>query len=310
MLDKMEESRKRELSSKEDFDRLDMREKDLLDYRRHIQEQEKQLDDYRSKLKHEQLLREKEFQKELDEREKFFATREKKLLERQREFEEHLLLREKESEHLRARLENELVAKHSELEHMKSTLQKEKELYREESRKKIETTSKDYVVEALDILGKKETEFHSWSKIWAWIGAGALAVGLIFFVFITFYAIVELPNPISWEFIVFAFFKGLIAVGLFGALAKYALIFSKSYMKEALKSADRRHAINFGKFYLESYGAAADWSQIKEAFEHWNITGEGDLTKPVQTELDTPTIEKLTSALEVIGKSLPLIGKK
>jgi hypothetical protein len=45
-------------------------------------------------------------------------------------------------------------------------------------------------------------------------------------------------------------------------------------MREALKNADRRHAINFGKFYLESYGAAAEWSQVKEAFEHWNITGE------------------------------------
>ena len=42
-------------------------------------------------------------------------------------------------------------------------------------------------------------------------------------------------------------------------------------MVEALRNADRRHAISFGEFYLRAYGANADWKEVKEAFQHWNI---------------------------------------
>lgn len=309
MQDRMEESRQREKYSADDLKRLDLRERELLEYRKHIQEQEKQLEDYRAKLKNEQLTREKDLQKELEARERFFAEREKKLYERQREFEEHLLIRQNEAEELRARLEQEIVRRETELQETRRALQLEKELYKEESRKKIERTSKDYVSEALDLLGKKESDFHNRSKAWAAIGAASLIGGLVFFGYVTVTSFSVIPNPVTWEFITFALFKGLIAVALFAALAKYSLLFSNSYMREALKNADRRHAINFGKFYLESYGAAADWTQIKEAFEHWNITGENAFSKADDSKIDITVLEKIAAAVEKIGKSLPIVGK-
>ena len=113
----------------------------------------------------------------------------------------------------------------------------------------------------------------------------------------------------TWEFIAYSAFKGLIAVVLFASLAKYALLLSNSYMREALKNADRRHAINFGKFYLESYGAAAEWAQIKEAFEHWNITGENVFSKHEEHQLDITALEKVVSVLERINKSLTTLTK-
>jgi hypothetical protein len=81
-------------------------------------------------------------------------------------------------------------------------------------------------------------------------------------------------------------------------------------MQEALKNADRRHAINFGKFYLESYGAAADWTQVKEAFEHWNITGANAFTRGETTAgIDLTALEKAVSLVERAGKSLPKTAK-
>lgn len=78
-------------------------------------------------------------------------------------------------------------------------------------------------------------------------------------------------------------------------------------MREALKNADRRHAINFGKFYLESYGAAADWSQVKEAFEHWNITGSDAFSRKEEAQIDVSAIEKAATLLERLGRSLPKV---
>ena len=152
-------------------------------------------------------------------------------------------------------------------------LQQEKERYTAESRKKLEQTSKDYVLEALEVLQGKEREFHTISKIWSAVGALALTTGLGFFGYVTLASFPAVGGDVTWQFIVFSVTKGVIAIALLAGLSKYAYEFSSSYMREALKNADRRHAINFGKFYLETYGASANWAEVKEAFEHWNITG-------------------------------------
>lgn len=311
MQERMEKGATKEgMFSSEAMRQLDAREKELLKYREMIQQQEKQLDEYRTRLKHEQLAREKEIQKELEARERFFADREKKLFERQREFEEHFMLRQHEAVELKSKLEDQLASREAELQQTLQQLKLEKERYNEESRKKIELKSKDYVADALDTLDKKETEFHKISKIWSGIGAASLVGGLGFFGYVTVASFTTIPNTVTWEFITFSVFKGLISVVLFAALAKYAFLFSSSYMREALKNADRRHAINFGKFYLESYGAAAEWSQIKEAFEHWNISGANAFSKPEENQLDVTALEKIASVCERIGKALPALNKE
>lgn len=309
MQDRMEQTRLEERALEEEK-RFSARERELMHYRELIQRQEHELDVYRKRLKEEQLAREKEIQSELDAREKFFAEREKSLIERQRDFERHLMHRETETEALRAHLQKEIADRESKLQQALVDLHQEKERYSEESRKKIERTSKDYVVDALDALDKKEKQFHFISKVWSGIGAASLASGMAFFVFVTISSAFTLPSSITWEFITFSIFKGLIAVGLLAGLAKYSFLFSNSYMQEALKNADRRHAINFGKFYLESYGAAAEWSQVKEAFEHWNIAGTNAFTRQEDPTTDISSLEKAVALIERVSKSLPSLKKE
>lgn len=305
MQEKMEESRLKERFTSKAFQQFEARERELLEYRELIQQQEKQLDEYRTRLKQEQMAREQELQQELELREKLFSDRERKLFTRQKEIEHHLMKRQEEAEALRTKLEHEVITREAQLQDALQQLSIEKERYSEESRKKIERTSKDYVSDTLSALDKKEDQFHLISKIWSGIGAVSLAGGLGFFGYVTIASFSSIPNSVTWEFITFSVFKGVIAVALFGALAKYAFLFSNSYMRESLKNADRRHAINFGKFYLESYGAAAEWSQIKEAFENWNIIGTNAFSKTDESQLDVTAIEKVANTIEKIRKSLP-----
>lgn len=307
MLDKMEETRRRELANN-DRKIFTEREKELLSYRELIQQQEKELDAYRSKLKKEQFQREKELQLEIESREKLFAEREKQLIERQREFEQRLMLRQAETEALRTHLEREVAAREAQLQQASFELQQEKDRYNAENRRKIEETSKDYVSDALDTLDTKERQFHLISKIWSGIGAGSLVIGIIFFGVVTISSFFSFPTAITWELIVFSVFKGIVALTFSAALAKYSFLFSSSYMREALKNADRRHAINFGKFYLESYGAAAEWSQVKEAFEHWNITGENAFSPNNEKNIDITTLEKAVEIIERASKNLPSLS--
>ena len=300
----MDELRPNEIAA-EERKHLLAQQREIMRYRKLIAEQEREFEAYRVKLREEQLAREKALQHELEEREALFAEREKKLIERQREFEHQLMKRQAEVESLRKHLAEELGAREAKLQQALLQLQQEKERYNEESRERIERTSKDYVSEALNILDSKEKQFHRISKIWSFIGASALIAGLGFFTYVTISSVLTTPQIITWEYIVFSVSKGLIAVALLVGLARYAFLFSSSYMREALKNGDRRHAINFGKFYLESYGTAADWSQVKEAFEHWNITSANAFSRPEEMKIDVTAIEKTVSLLEKVAKSLP-----
>lgn len=302
MQDRMEESRRREEAKKES-EYLNARERELSKYREIIEEQERELDAYRSRLKEEQIAKEKELRGEFEERERYFVARERQLLERQKEFEKHFQIRESEVAELRHRLEHEVAQRESDLKRAEIELKQEKERLTEESRKKLEQTSRDYVADALEALSSKESKFHSISKLWSGIGAGALLVGFGLFVAVTFTTNLADLKDISWPFLIFTFFKGLVAVGLLLAVAKYSYMFSSSYMQESLKNADRSHAINFGKFYLESYGSTADWSEVKEAFEHWNITGTNAFSKHEANKLDASTLEKALEIVEKAGKS-------
>lgn len=304
----MEESRNEE-KAMDELARFRRKEAELTAYRHSVASQERALESARSKLKKEQLDREKEIQHELETREKFFVDRERKLFDRQREVEEQLLRRQQESEHLRVRLEHEIVDREARLVEAMKQLELEKARYTEESRKKIESKSKDYVIAALDTLEKKELQFHSSSQIWSVVGALSLIFGIAFFGFVTFNSLASLPDDLTWEFVTFSAFKGIVGLALFAALSKYSYLFGNSYMREALKNGDRRHAINFGKFYLESYGAAAEWAQIKEAFEHWNIQGSKGFGAVEELQTDLSAFDKVTGAIEKISKVLPQFAK-
>lgn len=75
-------------------------------------------------------------------------------------------------------------------------------------------------------------------------------------------------------------------------------------MRESLKNADRMHAINFGNFYVQSYGAAAEWTQVKEAFENWNITSSNAFTGVDEPKTDVLGLEKVVSRLDLICRNL------
>jgi hypothetical protein len=278
------------------------REAELRNYRNIIQTQEDELNTYRAKLKEEIHAREQEFQKELESREQYFIDREKKLLKRQHEFEEQANIRHAEISELKSHLQKEISQKELSLKQAYFELEQERERLSEESRQKLQRNSNKYVEDALTLLSSKEENFHFLSKVWATVGAVSLIVGVIFFVIITYKSSVGFGEGVSWQFLLFLIFKGVIAVGLLAAVSKYSYMFSRSYMHESLKNADRRHAINFGKFYLESYGATAEWNEVKDAFEHWNINGDNAFTSSLKSPPPSNDEISINSAKEILQK--------
>lgn len=55
------------------------------------------------------------------------------------------------------------------------------------------------------------------------------------------------------------------------SLSKLLFTLAKSFMVEAIRCSDRIHAISFGKFFLDAYGAEASREEVLQAFSSWNI---------------------------------------
>jgi hypothetical protein len=147
-----------------------------------------------------------------------------------------------------------------------------KRVERREIQQRLERTASDYIQDALESLGVRETMYR-WTGL-AWYVAGFLALiaGIWTAVALSRDAMGRLNGPNSlWPLFAYLALKSMIIIGLLVATSKYSFTLGRSYMSESLKNSDRKHAISFGNFYLRAYGDKATWQEIKEAFQHWNI---------------------------------------
>lgn len=303
-------------SDEEMYDNLRIHQRELqkriAEQQAQIHQQQIMLEESRLKLQSEQYEKEKEFQKEIEAREQLLAEKEAGFLKRHKRLEENLHSKYRETDELKMILSHELSERESELNKLRQEIEQEKERYREESREQIESKSQSYVNSALSSLESKENSFHRLSKIWSIIGAISIGFGIAFIILSSFYGADKFHNvsTFSWTYFIYVTFRGLIVITMFIALARYAFIYSNSYMHESLKSGERRHAINFGKFYLEVYGADASWNEIKEAFEHWNINNENAFTKKKAQDFDPNLLDKTAEISSRLSSNVRELKKK
>lgn len=271
-----------------------------------LHKQEIEIQRQQKRIKEEQISREREYQRDRIERETMYEEREKQLLQRQNQIEAMLNQRLIETETLKQKLQQEIIDKENQLSIARNQLQLEKAKYTEESRKQLELKSESYVNTALKSLEEKENNFHGLSKRWANIGASSIVASIIFLAITTYTSLANgnISDDVTWSYLLFIISRGLIVVALFIALARYSFIYSNSYMHESLKNGDRRHAINFGKFYLETYGANANWDQIKEAFQHWNMENQNAFTKKKPAEFDPKLFDKVSELSRIMTEKV------
>lgn len=134
---------------------------------------------------------------------------------------------------------------------------------------KLESDAAAYVEVAIEALRTRESNSRIAANLWSFLGFVALLGGTLF-AFFGIYTISSIQTD-SWPGYLLIIAKSIVVVALLVASAKYAFTFSKAYISEAIRNADRIHAISFGQFYLRAFGSNADARDIKEVFQHWNI---------------------------------------
>jgi hypothetical protein len=176
----------------------------------------------------------------------------------------------------------------------------EKQKSKDEQIQKLETSKTEFIREAEERLGEKETSLRRSAKVWYFFGYVALLLGVAS----TFYLLNEnLSGNLDAIKITLLSIKGIIGVGLLVALSKYAFTLAKSYMNESLKNSDRLHAISFGKFYLQAYGNVATPEDVKDVFQHWNIDKDSSFKELKSESFDPRIFESAIEIAKVITKN-------
>ncbi|ASR46581.1 hypothetical protein B4V02_07775 [Paenibacillus kribbensis] len=170
---------------------------------------------------------------------------------------------------------------------------------KKESSAKVESSAEQYIHDSLNTLEKKERKYNLIAygcyivSCFSLIGCIILALArgntlLKFYVDTTVYKYIEFS------------LLNILTISLIIALARLSFILGKSFMVEALRNADRIHAISFGKFYLKAYGEKAEWNEIKEAFQHWNIDNGSSFISQSTKDFDPELIQNLIEFTKAI----------
>lgn len=290
---------------------LSARELELDALRRSLAEREALIEQRMQQEKETLADREREFHEAMEKRTKNLFHHEQSIAKRQEQLEIERREEQKHSEKWRS----EYVTQHRELQEIRLTLDLEKQRLTEEGQKALQRNSKKFVGSALTFLSEKEGRFHIISSVWAVVGALALVAGVVIAVMtmVSSSDIYHQAAGAGLGYYFFHLFRGLVVVGLCGVLSRYAFVFSKSYMHESLKIGERAHAIRFGEFYLDTYGANAEWDQVKEAFAQWNINGESAFsavdTQPVNADVTGAAAKLADKAMDMVSALASKSGK-
>lgn len=170
---------------------------------------------------------------------------------------------------------------------------------------RIELKVPEYVAAAVNVLEAREALYRKKAQHWSIHGSVVLALAIAGTIGISLYgyAYGDKLSDLAWQALLFVSFKGLVVLGVLGLWAKHAFTVSNAYMHEAIKRADRAHAINFGKLYLEIYGNSVDRKELIDIFENWNIATESAFSKITTDSFEPKVLDKLVDVLKMTERN-------
>lgn len=171
---------------------------------------------------------------------------------------------------------------------------------RVEIQSRVESTAEDFIHSSLQGLTRRENRYRRISYVLYAVSYLTLISGV--------YLVVSRFTPTGdqatdWPRLIQHTFLLSVVLAFVVAASKFAFTLAKSFMVESLRNADRIHAIKFGEFYLKAFGDQAQWSQMKEAFQHWNIDSGSDFIRQDVKHIDPEIHEKILELIKTVKKA-------
>ncbi|MEP1779195.1 hypothetical protein [Reichenbachiella sp.] len=162
-------------------------------------------------------------------------------------------------------------------------------------KKRREKTAQDYISDTLTELVSSKKKLNSFAQLWYILGYITLLAGIGIAIWFMNLEMIELDALENWGIMIFYGIKNVIIIVLLISSSKYSFNLAKSYMNESLKIAERIHAINFGKFYLQVFDEDIKPEDLKDVFRDWNISSNSSFLDLDSSDFDPKLFEGLAN---------------
>ena len=177
--------------------------------------------------------------------------------------------------------------------------QQQSKIVAEQRKQEVEKSSEKYIADSLDSLVKREKKYQWWSLICYFLGYASILGGLA-------YAVSRITQePPKFEDVsqsIYVSTLTLTAIGFLGAASRFTFVLGKSFMVESLRNHDRIHAIKFGEFYMKAFGEEAEWEDLKEAFQHWNLDTGSTFKEQKEDSVDPQVLKIISDIVKSVKK--------
>ena len=81
-------------------------------------------------------------------------------------------------------------------------------------------------------------------------------------------------------------------------LARMMFALGKNFMVESIRNGDRHHAISFGKFFIDVFGADITKDEMMRILDNWNMNTGSSFINQKSSDIDPQAVNKAISILE------------
>lgn len=153
-----------------------------------------------------------------------------------------------------------------------------------------------------DTVRKREDRFtrnRRISDFWALFSLGLIG-SCLYFIYRSFEALntegIDIWSvDISWSTASFLLFKGAFFISAFGIALRVSIAFRDRYAKEAELDDQKIHALGYGQFFVETYGAVADRKEVVQALNAWHSNHDAKTEKGQHEPLSEEQLDTITA---------------
>lgn len=155
-----------------------------------------------------------------------------------------------------------------------------------------------FIGNSVQYLRSRESTERRISNAWYFLGCMTLMIG----VGVGYWRMMNLGIHSKGTLQAVEFWvMGLAVVGLLVGASKYAFVLGGIHAIEAIRHAERAHAISFGEFYLRSFARSLNWDEVRAVFDKWNLETRGP-ERVGTSEIDPKILDAVTAIAQALTR--------
>lgn len=160
----------------------------------------------------------------------------------------------------------------------------------------IETEGYKYLDDTINDLNQRERK-NRWISLFCY-GLSFIVISILLaFVSRRFYLFTctGIDFNIQMTIVLCVEIIALSALGV--SICRFLFLLGKSFMVEAIRCADRAHAIGLGRLYLKLFKGKFKWEELRDVLQSWNIDNGSAFINLDAKDIEGVSLDKITSVI-------------